>query len=162
MTLIEIVTAIVLSQGSHVHDPEMARVEATAFIANVQPHVPLATLLAVAWVESRFSPTGSARDRANHVHGVMQIRCDDTCESYFDPSINIRRGAALLALRWQQVHSGRYRPRVRARVLSNWVGAYYHGSVPATRRRRAVREWYQYAARVHAAENWIRARLARS
>lgn len=157
MNLVEAVTCIILSHGSHLHDRDVARIEAEAFIANVQPHVSLTLLLAVAWVESRFSPTGSARDLAGHHYGVMQIHCDPRereCDSYLDPVVNIRRGATLLALRYQQVHAS----HPRARVAANWVGGYWFGSVPPSRRRRVVREWYRYAGRVHGAQR----RFARS
>jgi soluble lytic murein transglycosylase-like protein len=122
---------------------------------NVQPHVSLSLLMAVGWVESRFSPTGSAADRRSRHYGVMQIFCDHDCNSYLDPATNIRRGASLLALRRQQVFSVRQRPR----VLAAWQGAYWWGSVPATRRRGVVRKWYRYAARVQATDRMMRDRM---
>lgn len=156
-----IVACAILGHGSHVHDPDTARIEAEAFVANVQAHVPLTTLLAVAWVESRFSPTGSARDRASRHMGIFQIFCPENsqidCESYLDPATNIRRGASLLELRWHQARSTGH---PTARAIAAWVAAYYFGSVPATRRRRDVRRYYAYAARVHGAESMFRNRLA--
>src|SRR5262245_22989270 len=117
----------------------MARIEAEAFVANVRPHVPLTLLLGVAWVESRFGPEGSAADRRGGHWGVMQIACSHDCGSYLDPAVNIRRGASLLALRWYQV---RVTGHPTARAIIAWPGAYYFGSVPATRQRRDVRRYY--------------------
>ncbi len=155
-----IVACAILGPGHHIpleNRAEIARVEAESFLANVQPHIGLELLLGVAWTESRFSPTGSARDRANHVYGILQIRCDHDCDSYLDPATNIRRGASLLALRYRQVHSARQRPR----VLASWTGAYFWGSVPLSRRRSVVRAWYRYAGRVRAAQQMMGARIAR-
>ena len=157
MTLAEIVACVILAHGSHVHDAEVARVEAEAFIANVQPHVPLELLLAVGYVESRFGVRGSARDVSNQVFGIMQIRCENDYDSYFDPVVNIRRGASLLALRYRQAHAA---SRVSARARSSWVASYYWGSVPATRRRAVVRRFYAYAGRVANAQRLMHTRMA--
>ena len=160
MTLVEIVTCAILGHGHHLpveNRADVARVEAEAFVAAVQPHVSLELLLAVGYTESRFGPTGSAADIRSHHYGVMQIFCASDCESYLDPATNIRRGAVLLARRWQQVHSIHQRPR----ALAAWVGAYWWGSVPATRRRRVVREWYRYAGRVRANQQTMHSRFVR-
>lgn len=160
MTLAEIVACAILAHGSHVHDAEIARVESEAFIANVQPNVSLSVLLGVAWTESRFSPTGSARDRASHHFGVFQIYCDPhgpiDCDTYLDSATNIRRGAALLALRYRQVQA-EHRASLRSRHA--WVAAFYRGSVPATRRRSVVRQYYAYAGRVAGAQRLIAGRM---
>lgn len=161
MTIAEIVACAILAHGSHLHDPDVARVEAEAFLANVQPHVSLSVMLGVAWTESRFSPTGSARDLASHHIGVFQIYCDPhgpiDCDTYLDPATNIRRGASLLALRYRQVQAER-RASLRSRLA--WTGAFFRGSVPATRRRAVVRAYYAYAGRVSAAQGLMRARMA--
>ena len=76
----------------------VAHIEAEAFIAAVQTHVSLETLLAVGHTESRFNPTGSQRDRDNGVWGVMQI---------LDRSLSCWRTERIV------VRNGRHRPRVR-------------------------------------------------
>jgi len=74
---------------------------------------------------------------------------------YFDPNVNIRRGATLLALRRQQVYAARH----SARVYASWVGAYYAGSVPPRGHRRALRAFFQYAGRVAGAQHAMHVRL---
>jgi hypothetical protein len=74
---------------------------------------------------------------------------------YFDPAVNIRRGAALLALRRRQVYAARH----SARVYASWVGSYYFGSVPLRRQRRALREFFRYAGRVAGAQHAMHERL---
>lgn len=136
-----VVVCVLSHRGSHLPAEERETV-ADAFMASVQPHVPLTLLMAVGYAESRWNPHGSQLDRNHGMWGVMQLfapelRCLDRrgrdrvhrCSSLtrerrdrmLDPVVNIRRGALLLERRWQQNH--RSGPR--------WVGSYYFGSVPA-------------------------------
>jgi len=102
--------------------------------------------------------------RHRHRH-VRVVRHDDPAfcteaqtiarAEYFDPAVNIRRGAALLALRRRQVYAARH----SARVYASWVGSYYFGSVPLRRQRRALREFFRYAGRVAGAQHAMHERL---
>lgn len=133
--------------------PEIAAVEAEAFLLTRPSHVPLVTALAVAYVESRFSPTGSARDRANGVWGVMQVqasRAEAVRLNLLDPAVNIRIGVGMLETAWARAH---------VRTPRDWVGAYFWGSVPT--RRRAMRAYRAYAMRVRRAEGLLRHRIER-
>jgi len=190
------IVACSLLRGDHnvpmANRDEIAHAEAVAFMAAVQPHLSLDLLLGVGYVESRFNPTGSQRDRDNGVFGVMQllapqlrcwgrpqrtewwtwrrhhrrrvhhvrfIRHDDpaACTEtqtaaravMFDPGENIRRGSSLLLRRYTQTQAARH----SARVYANWVGSYWHGSVPLRRQRRLLREFFRYAGRVNGASN---------
>lgn len=149
---------------------QVARIEAEAFLTNVRPHIALETLLAIAYVESRFNPLGSQTDRDHAMWGVMQLsdpavvcrgrrghddprRCSAAIAArralLLDPATNIRLGAAQLAWRWRQnQHAG-----------ALWVGAYYWGSVPPNPRSNL--RFMAYVRRVHSAERIMRARLAR-
>lgn len=205
LTAARLACAILAGDHNLHHEPDphaTAMVEAEAFIANAQPHVPTLTIAAVAFTESRFSPTGSETDRDQGMWGVMQIdgytlrcwspwvrdgwkrdprhprsrrlvprfvrhddpaRCTDPAiiaerARLLDPATNIRLGAGLLELRYAQLHAQHH----DASVYRDWVGAYFWGSAPPAHGHRRV--WIRvrrYAARVHANEALLRARVAR-
>lgn len=154
----------------------IATIEAQAFVQAATSHVPLLTLLAGGYVESRFSPTGSQRDRDNGWWGVMQIaepslRCwgrtrhDDpafcTPEQLeargrlLDPAWNIAHAARMLETAWERAHAGH---RSRA-VTAGWPGAYYWGSVPT--RRRALRRYFHYVGLIRHGERVMLHRIQR-
>jgi hypothetical protein len=71
------IVACALLRGDHnipvANRDEIANAEAVAFMAAVQPHLPLDLLLGVGRVESRFNPMGSQLDRDHGVFGVLQL-----------------------------------------------------------------------------------------
>lgn len=171
MWTLAVVACAILAPHSHARTEEIARIEAQAFIEAATPHVPLETLLGVAWAESRFGPDGSQTDRDLGVWGVMQLlapelRCfnrrghDDPrrCSpdvlrrrvALLDPATNITLGAAQLEHRRRQWRHHTY--------ASLWVGAYYVGSIPHTAGP-AFGQFLRYARRVRIAESFMRARL---
>jgi soluble lytic murein transglycosylase-like protein len=158
-----VIVCVLAMRPSHA-PPAQREAIAQAFLANVQPHVPLDLLLAVGYVESRWNPTGSRADRERGMFGVMQLfaptlvchdrvgrpnerRCTraqrEARERMLDPSINVRRGATLLEHRWRLNHHGHAR---------DWVGAYTVGSVPDP----ITPTFARYVLAVHRARGLVR------
>lgn len=138
----------------------IATIEAQAFVRATTTHVPLLTLLAVGYVESRFSPTGSQRDRARGWWGVMQIAehhpTPEIRNQLLDPEWNIAHAARMLETAWERAHAGHHSRAVTA----GWEGAYYWGSVPTTRRR-ALRRYFHYVRLIRRGERVMLHRLER-
>lgn len=121
---------------------ELARIEAQAFLDADAPGSSFMDVLAIAYTETRFNPTGSDGDRRRGYWGVMQIECsrcgNHLQQTLLDPRKNILFGAGLLRRRGS-------------------VGAFYWGSRPTSARgRRRVRH---YERLVHRARGIMYARL---